>query len=114
MVKLLKTMVARDGVEPPTPAFSGLDSPVAKYHANNHLGACHFPFLLLLLEAQRKHKCGNRCLPPKLVIRSSVSTCGSVFNLAGDEPQRQSFALYPICMPNAKCPSTCFPLLRRN
>ena len=26
--KLLKTMVARDGVEPPTPAFSGLRSPI--------------------------------------------------------------------------------------
>jgi hypothetical protein len=24
MVKLLRSMVARDGVEPPTPAFSGL------------------------------------------------------------------------------------------
>ena len=26
MGKLLKRMVARDGVEPPTPAFSGLDA----------------------------------------------------------------------------------------
>ena len=29
MSKSLKAMVARDGVEPPTPAFSGLDSPRA-------------------------------------------------------------------------------------
>src|SRR5262252_5063188 len=63
-------MVARDGVEPPTPAFSGLYSPVAKYHANNHLGGFHFPFCSSLLEAQRKHNCGKRCLPLKLVIRS--------------------------------------------
>jgi hypothetical protein len=30
MGKSLKAMVARDGVEPPTPAFSGLYSPVVK------------------------------------------------------------------------------------
>jgi hypothetical protein len=29
MRKSLKSMVARDGVEPPTPAFSGLDTTVA-------------------------------------------------------------------------------------
>ena len=29
MAKVLKRMVARDGVEPPTPAFSGLWSPAA-------------------------------------------------------------------------------------
>jgi hypothetical protein len=28
MAKLIENMVARDGVEPPTPAFSGLDTPV--------------------------------------------------------------------------------------
>jgi len=26
----MKFLVARDGIEPPTPAFSGLDSPVSK------------------------------------------------------------------------------------
>ena len=34
--KLLK-MVARDGIEPPTPAFSGLDSSIAMYFSHNNL-----------------------------------------------------------------------------
>src|ERR1035438_307946 len=35
--KLLKNMVARDGVEPPTPAFSGLDSTTITIYKINNL-----------------------------------------------------------------------------
>jgi len=36
MVKALKRMVARDGVEPPTPAFSGLrTTSLSPWFANN-------------------------------------------------------------------------------
>jgi hypothetical protein len=38
-LQVIENVVARDGVEPPTPAFSGLDSPIATYFDPKHLSS---------------------------------------------------------------------------
>jgi hypothetical protein len=44
-------MVPRDGVEPPTPAFSGLESPEVNALIQSILAWFYSPFLARLLEA---------------------------------------------------------------
>jgi hypothetical protein len=51
VAKPLKDVVARDGVEPPTPTFSGLASPKAILMITIHLAMLRFAFLLVLWEA---------------------------------------------------------------
>jgi hypothetical protein len=53
VAKLLKRMVARDGIEPPTPAFSGFGSPVEDVatarssKASGHSGICNPPLAFI-------------------------------------------------------------------
>jgi len=44
-VQVIEDMVARDGVEPPTPAFSGLASPKANQFDQKHLSLTFPPKL---------------------------------------------------------------------
>ncbi len=62
-------MVARDGIEPPPPAFSGLDSAMASLLINLHIR----PEVLLL----RHHLLGRNCDVADAGVRLTYSATGN-------------------------------------
>ncbi len=68
-------VVARDGIEPPTPAFSGLDSSRAiafKTHDKSSLNAPKTAYLLG--QEWDKILAGQNCLPIAAQLRHATST----------------------------------------
>jgi site-specific DNA recombinase len=68
-------MVARDGIEPPTPAFSGLDSPRVIAFKTKDQGSLDVPKPVHLLGQEwDKILAGQNCLPIAVQLRHSIST----------------------------------------
>ena len=72
-VQMIENVVARDGVEPPTPAFSGLASPVAICLDQKHLSRTFPPKTAHLIAAKTQPKPRMRCLPHTTLHR--VANC---------------------------------------
>jgi hypothetical protein len=68
-------VVARDGIEPPTPAFSGLDSPRVIAFKTKDQGSLDVPKTVHLLGQEwDKILAGQNCLPIAVQLRHSIST----------------------------------------
>src|ERR1700730_12734456 len=99
--KLLKNMVARDGIEPPTPAFSGLYSPRSIALKTKDEGRLNGPKTAYLLGQEwDKILAGQNCLPIAVQLRHSISTSAREMpadvNLNGKEDTRRYPATPPI------------------
>ena len=107
---LLKEMVARDGIEPPTPAFSGRNSALAIYFNNKHIihFSCNFnPSFWTHNGPKRDPQSGpetptaTRWCPPDSVRHGCSTKCilarvagkPNLFRLEADNQSTESFSL---------------------
>jgi hypothetical protein len=68
-------VVARDGIEPPTPAFSGLDSAMAIAFKTKDKGGLNVPKTAYLLGQEwDKILAGQNCLSPAVLSALSART----------------------------------------
>src|SRR5712692_1776862 len=98
-------MVARDGIEPPPPAFSGLDSPRVIAFKTKDQGSLDVPKTVHLLGQEwDKILAGQNCLPIAVQLRHSISTIAretpADVDLNGKEDTRRYHATPPIEMPS--------------
>jgi hypothetical protein len=93
--------VARDGIEPPTPAFSGLDSPRVIALKTKGKGSLSVPKTAHLLGQEwDKILAGQNCLPIAVQLRHSISAIAretpADVDLNGKEDTRRYHATRPL------------------